>query len=380
VVLRGQMQEMTRAADLQLFEQMGLSDREIARRLHLLNFTDEDRERVLIVRDKIVAKADDIIEEYYEFQLSDPEIATIIGDIDTLKRLKGYMHSYISGLFSGVIDAQYVNTRLRIGKVHKRLDVRPKLYMKAHAKLQNLLDREVEACSFAADAIIIKQAIHKILLFDAELVFDAYVEAYLTEMQTATREVEKYASQVGIKLDSMFGRLHEKSQKDALTGLHNRRALYDYLKHESQVAERHHLSFVLIYMDLNNFKTVNDLHGHQAGDAVLEQVGKTLINETRSVDIPARYGGDEFCIIMPRISLNEIEIPLRRITSDFDAHCNYPVTFSMGVVQVGPTHFEEPEELIQIADRLMYEAKQHAHRDGRHHWHFEGKNDALKNR
>jgi len=52
----------------------------------------------------------------------------------------------------------------------------------------------------------------------------------------------------------------------------------------------------------------------------------------------------------------------------------------MGVVQVGPTHFEEPEELIQIADRLMYEAKQHAHRDGRHHWHFEGKNDALKNR
>ena len=374
------MQQMARAAELQLIEQMGLSDREIARRLHLLNFTDEDRERILIVRDKIVARSHEIVEEYYEFQLADPDIASVIGDIDTLKRLKKYMLDYIASLFSGVIDAQYVNTRLRIGKVHKRLDVRPKLYMKAHAKLQSILDREVEACSFSADAIIIKQAIHKILLFDAELVFDAYVEAYLTEMQTATREVEKYASQVGIKLDSMFSRLHEKSQKDALTGLHNRRALYDYLKHESQVAERHHLSFVLIYMDLNNFKTVNDLHGHQAGDDVLAQVGRTLISQTRAVDIPARYGGDEFCIIMPRTNLNEVEIPLRRIASDFDAHCNYPVTFSMGVVQVGPTFFEEPEELIQIADRLMYEAKQRAHRDGQHHWHFEGKNETVKNR
>ncbi|MBO6826619.1 MAG: GGDEF domain-containing protein [Sneathiella sp.] len=374
------MQQMARAAELQLIEQMGLSDREIARRLHLLNFTDEDRERILIVRDKIVARSHEIVEEYYEFQLADPDIASVIGDIDTLKRLKKYMLDYIASLFSGVIDAQYVNTRLRIGKVHKRLDVRPKLYMKAHAKLQNILDREVEACSFSADAIIIKQAIHKILLFDAELVFDAYVEAYLTEMQTATREVEKYASQVGIKLDSMFSRLHEKSQKDALTGLHNRRALYDYLKHESQVAERHHLSFVLIYMDLNNFKTVNDLHGHQAGDDVLAQVGRTLVSQTRAVDIPARYGGDEFCIIMPRTNLNEVEIPLRRIASDFDAHCNYPVTFSMGVVQVGPTFFEEPEELIQIADRLMYEAKQRAHRDGQHHWHFEGKNETVKNR
>ncbi len=219
------MQQMARAAELQLIEQMGLSDREIARRLHLLNFTDDDRERILIVRDKIVARSHEIVEEYYEFQLADPDIASVIGDIDTLKRLKKYMLDYIASLFSGVIDAQYVNTRLRIGKVHKRLDVRPKLYMKAHAKLQSILDREVEACSFSADAIIIKQAIHKILLFDAELVFDAYVEAYLTEMQTATREVEKYASQVGIKLDSMFSRLHEKSQKDALTGLHNRRAL-----------------------------------------------------------------------------------------------------------------------------------------------------------
>ncbi len=368
-----------KTAEQTLIDQMGFSEREIARRLHLLNFTDEDRHYIKHVEKRIVGALSNLVEDYYKFQLADPVIAQVIGDVDTLTRLKVYMHQYIISIFSGQYDEAYVNTRLRIGKVHKRLDVRPKLYMKAHAELQRLLDLEVDSFLESEEAVSVKRAIHKILLFDAELVFDAYVDAYMTEMQSATMEVEKYASKVGIKVDTMFNRLHERSQRDSLTGLHNRRALYDFLKHECKVAERHHLSFVLAYMDLNGFKSVNDLHGHHAGDQVLEQVGKSLMEVTRSVDIPARYGGDEFCIVMPRTSLEEIEAVLSRLTEDFDVHCSYPVTFSIGVVQVGPTHFEEPEELIQIADRLMYEAKQKAHRDGQHHWQFEGKENSPHN-
>lgn len=364
-----------KAATQTLIDQMGFSKREIARRLHLINFTDEDKDLIQTVKADIDHILPALIEEYYDFQLADPEIAAVIGDVDTLLRLKGYMTQYVKSVFSGRYDEDYVNTRLRIGKVHKRLEVTPKLYMKAHAKLQNLLDREIEACSFVENAVLIKKAMHKILLFDAELVFDAYVEAYMSEMQTATREVEKYASQVGIHMDSLFNRLHEKAQKDSLTGLYNRRSLYDFLKRESRVAERHHLSFILVYLDLNGFKSVNDLHGHHAGDLVLEQVANSMLNEIRSVDIPARYGGDEFCIVMPRTTLKEIELPLKRFMADFDKSCPYPVTFSMGIVQVGPTNFEEPDELIHKADMLMYEAKQHAHRDGAHHWHFEEGSD-----
>lgn len=139
------------------------------------------------------------------------------------------------------------------------------------------------------------------------------------------------------------------------------------------MAERHKLSFVLAYIDLNNFKIVNDLHGHHVGDEVLGKLGQSLLSVTRSVDVPARYGGDEFCIIMPRTTLNEVSVPLRRLCRNFEARCSYPVTLSIGVVQVGPTHFKEPEELIQNADAMMYEAKQKAHRDGGHHWQFEGK-------
>ena len=100
-------------------------------------------------------------------------------------------------------------------------------------------------------------------------------------------------------LDSLFNRLHEKAQKDSLTGLYNRRSLYDFLKKECRVAERHQLSFILVYFDLNGFKSVNDLHGHHAGDIVLEQVGKSMFSIMRNEDIPTRYGGDEFCIVMP---------------------------------------------------------------------------------
>lgn len=371
---------MNKLVSSKLIDQMGFSAGEIARRLHLLNFTSEDEVAIKKARPFIEHSLPKIIEEYYDYQLNDPEMAVIIGDVDTLMRLKGYLTNYIRSLVAGVYDEDYVNTRLRVGKVHKRLDVRPKIYIKAFTKLQRLLEQEIEVSCFVEDAEVIKSSLHKILLFDAELVFDAYVETYLTEMQSATLEVEKYASGVGIKVDNLFHRLYERSQIDNLTGLHNRRSLYDFLKRECRVAERHHLSFVLVYMDLNGFKAINDVHGHQAGDSVLAQVGKSLLSCTRAVDIAARYGGDEFCLVMPRSSLEDTELALTRLTNHFDKNCGYPVTFSMGVVQVGPTKFEDPEELIRIADLLMYEAKQRAHIDGGHHWYFEGKKNSPENK
>ena len=367
------MYKIINTVEKKLVEQMRFSEREIARRLHLINFTDQDSERIKTALPTVKQSLNSIIEEYYDFQLADPEMSSVIGDADTLSRLKVYLKSYILSLFEGVYDSNYVNTRLRIGKVHKRLDVRPKLYMQAHAKLQNLLDQALDAEPSLQDTHLVKRSIHKILLFDAELVFDAYVEAYLVEMQSVTEEVERYASEVGIVSESMFGRLYDKSQKDSLTDLYNRRALYEFLKYESQVAKRHHLSFVLIYLDLNGFKAVNDVDGHHAGDLVLMQLGKSMMTVTRSIDICARYGGDEFCILLPRTSLDGIETLLSRLAEDFGKNCPNPVTLSMGVVQVGPNFFEEPEELIQKADALMYKAKERAHNDGKHHWEFEHK-------
>lgn len=358
---------MIRITEKSLVEQMGLSDREIARRLHLLDFTNDDLDRVREIAPHIDASLDAIIQDFYRTQLEDSEIAAVIGDIDTLKRLQGHMKGYIRLLFKGDYTSEYANNRLRIGKVHKRMAVTPKLYMSGIATLQGILDAVIADSADADATRPIQNAVHKMLLFDSQLVFEAYIDGFLKEMETAREEVDKYASDLGVKVDTFTRHMHEIATKDALTGLCNRRALHEYLDRECGVARRHGLPLTLLYMDLNGFKPVNDAHGHDAGDQVLRHVGETLSAITRAVDIPARYGGDEFCIVMPRTTLKGADIPLQRLMEDFDRRVQYPVTFSIGVVQTGPEDVLDPSELIRQADAKMYAAKARAKKDGAHH-------------
>jgi len=322
---------------------------------------------MLAVLPHIEQALETVVQDFYDAQLDDSEIASIIGDIDTLKRLKNTMRGYISSLFRANYDETYVNNRLRIGKVHKRLGVSPKLYIAGLAALQSLLDREIKAAFPGDEAEGHTLALHKIVLFDTQLVFEAYVDGFLLEVESAKREVEKYAADLGIRVDSLTRHLHEISTKDALTGLFNRRAFYEHLERECDAAQRHGLALTLAYLDLNGFKSVNDTHGHDEGDRVLRQVGEAMLAVTRAVDIPARYGGDEFCIIMPRTERDVVGLPLKRLMAEFDARREHPVTFSIGVVQTDPDEIDEPRELIRKADEKMYLAKQSAKGDGGHH-------------
>lgn len=355
---------MIRITEKSLVEQMGLNEREIARRLHLIDFTDDDLAHVKSAAPIIEAALDGIIQDFYQVQLDDSEIAAIIGDIDTLKRLHSHMRGYVRLLFRADFNEDYANNRLRIGKVHKRLSVTPKLYMIAMSTLQAILDQVIDDVMEEADAV--KEAVHKIMLFDAQLVFEAYIDGFLVEMETAREEVEKYASGLGVRVESLTRHMHDIATKDALTGLYNRRAFYDYLARECGVAERHKLPLSLLYIDLNGFKPVNDTHGHDAGDQVLRQVGESLIAVTRSVDIAARYGGDEFCVVLPRTAMDGAELLIERLVADFDERCTYPVTFSIGVVQSGPDAVDDPSDMITKADVKMYVAKARSKRDVGH--------------
>ena len=92
-----------------------------------------------------------------------------------------------------------------------------------------------------------------------------------------------------------------------------------------------------------------------------------MLAVTRAVEIPARYGGDEFCIIMPRTERSVVGLPLKRLMAEFDARREHAVTFSIGVVQTGPDEVDDPRELIRQADEKMYQAKDSARSDGGHH-------------
>ena len=107
-----------RIVEQSLREQMKFSDREIEKRKALFDLTDSDVEALRSCHPIVVDRLEQLIEDFYARQIDDPEIALIIGDSETLSRLKGAMRSYIVELFSGVYDNDYVNSRLRVGKVH----------------------------------------------------------------------------------------------------------------------------------------------------------------------------------------------------------------------------------------------------------------------
>ncbi len=344
-----------------LSEQLRLSDREIDERKTLLGLDSEKIELLLACKPVILRHLDSIVDEFYQRQMAIPEIELLIGDAETFKRLHASMRRYICELFEGYYDREYVNKRLRIGKVHKRIGVSPKLYISAVLLLEEILQRHLTkafgdegACE---QCISHRDALHTLLMFDIQLVFDTYINSLITEVDSAKYEVEKYAASLEATVAERTRQLEELSQKDALTGLYNQRTFYENLRSVLSQAEASSDIFSLVYFDLNNFKQLNDAHGHQAGDNILVLISDMVRNIIRQQDIPCRYGGDEFCIIMPRTKAEEAETICQRISEAFQQSDNRGVSLSIGIAQAGPLTYPGMDELVRIADNAMYDAK-----------------------
>lgn len=154
---------------------------------------------------------------------------------------------------------------------------------------------------------------------------------------------------------------HEKtlSRTDALTGLYNTRAFYDFAETEIQRSRRFKRPLTLGYMDLDNFKTVNDQSGHSTGDALLQSVAEIIRNNTRAVDIPARLGGDEFAILLTETGIESAHTVFLKIQEkilEIMQRNRWPVTVSIGSV----TYKNPPEtvdDMLRKADSLMYTVK-----------------------
>ncbi|RYE63827.1 MAG: diguanylate cyclase, partial [Oxalobacteraceae bacterium] len=172
------------------------------------------------------------------------------------------------------------------------------------------------------------------------------------------QEAEQRIRELEEKLRNLSDLVHE----DQLTGSLNRRGLDELYERESARADRRGTPLCVALLDLDDFKKLNDTYGHIAGDNALKHLVKTVKDTLRSMDVIARFGGEEFLIVLPETTVEAAAATMtrlqRELTRHFFLHENEKllITFSAGVALRFPN--EEQTALIRRADRAMYQAKQ----------------------
>jgi len=151
----------------------------------------------------------------------------------------------------------------------------------------------------------------------------------------------------------------EAARTDYITGAVNARYFNELLQMEISRIRRYPHPITLVYIDVDNFKLVNDLFGHRIGDEVLRCIATELKSQLRSTDTVARLGGDEFVMLLPSTRQQEARLVVSKVYSSLletMMQRNWPVTFSMGAVTCEFSPYSA-EQLVNMADELMYEVK-----------------------
>jgi len=176
---------------------------------------------------------------------------------------------------------------------------------------------------------------------------------------TERKLAEAALRQSEAKLKEALTRERSAARVDFLTGILNRRGFYEIAGSESQRSRRYKRPLSLVYVDLDNFKGVNDSMGHDAGDELLTEVAAVIHSEVRGTDTVGRLGGDEFAVLLPETDQEQGRIVVDKVQKQLleaMQQKNWPVTFSIGLISF-QTPPESIDEMVRGADKVMYSVK-----------------------
>ena len=197
-----------------------------------------------------------------------------------------------------------------------------------------------------------------------ELILEQAREVLMLRSLHALREINTLRAAAAESSSSRALELEEETRRDALTGVYNRTYLDQFLGREFDNSTRHKWPLSVAFADLDNFKSINDNFGHQAGDRVLQATARILRGNTRESDMIARYGGEEFVVVLPATDAETARSICERIVMAFrnTGHVigsdHATVTISIGCATHGTqTHFDNIADLVKAADQALYTAK-----------------------
>jgi len=231
-------------------------------------------------------------------------------------------------------------------------------------------DAAVEAIrAGAADYLMLTG--HEMITFPVTVQKCLALQVIRTENDDLHAELSQSLSELAVanqELQQMIQRLEIAARTDDLTKLSNRRWLNLMLESRWEEATRNGIPLAFMMIDLDGFKACNDKFGHQKGDDVLRLAARVLEANCRSIDISARFGGDEFCLLMPHADADSAVRIAHRIASAFDeaitsiAEPGMNVAMSIGVSHWQVTNPVNADELVRHADEAMYVAKSDSRR------------------
>ena len=176
--------------------------------------------------------------------------------------------------------------------------------------------------------------------------------------------IELFGQLVGASIGNirLFEKIQRQATTDGLTGLMNHKTFYEALERELWRSRRHGGTISLIMADIDNLKRINDTYGHRAGDKAIKEISQRIRECIRQVDTAARYGGDEFAIVLPNTELKDALIVCERIVDTVARfpviwqRAQMPLSISVGVGEYGAD--TNPEDITSRSDQALYSAKQ----------------------